>query len=672
MKVALTSMRLHFRRSVEIIDFSHVNFFWGKIGAGKSSIARLIDYCLGADIQLTPALQLEFNSADLSLEVEGRALTIYRERESSNVIATWLEDGQGMEVLMPARKAADVVVPGTSIEVLSDLIFHLAGLPAPRVRKGRRTADERLERLSLRDLFRFCYLDQDNIDSDFFRLDGEGDYIRRAKSVDAMRFVLGYHQDQVASLEAELQGLTEQRQAAKAAAEALAKVLEESGLSSPVEIDARVEALRAQHDRVRAAAAAARQERGSGGHAVDALRARGRSLAADAQSLEDMTAAVRTRAADIERHLNEMKMLSVRFSRTKSARALLAAVDFEDCPRCTQKLPERAENLCPVCGQPESEEPHEHLSNEVVEADLKARLAELQETLQGLRKQERTIAGQLERTVSEKAFVDQTLDQRLRDYDSAFLSQALEHEREAVALEQQVASLLNYRKLPERLNELLASADTLTGKEAEVRARLARERDKAFKDRTNLQELESLLLDCLVRSSFPGVSASYKVTIDPRTLVPEVAPTEAADFAVTSFANMGSGGMKTIFKACYAIALHRLAAKKGAALPSLLILDSAMKNVSERENRELFRDFYSMVYELATGELQGTQFVLIDKEFFPVPEGLNLEVYSRHMAPGSRDESPLIPYYEVAEAEVPGNDAADAAEGNGDPADTAS
>lgn len=672
MKVALKSMRLHFRRSVEVIDFGQVNFFWGKIGAGKSSIARLIDYCLGADIQLTPALQLEFNSADLSMEVEGRMLTIYRERESSNVIATWLEDEQGMEVLMPARKAADVVVPGTSIEVLSDLIFYLAGLAAPRVRKGRRTADERLERLSLRDLFRFCYLDQDNIDSDFFRLDGEADYARRAKSVDAMRFVLGYHQDQVASLEAELQGLTEQRQAAKAAAEALAKVLEESGLGSPVEIDARVEALRAQHDRVRAAAAAAREKRGSGGHAVDALRAQGRSLAADVQSLEDMTVAVRTRAADTERHLNEMKMLSVRFSRTKSARALLAGVDFEDCPRCTQKLPERSENCCPVCGQPESEEPHEHLTNEVVEADLKARLVELQETLQGLRKQERTMAGQLERTVSQKAFVDRTLDQRLRDYDSAFLSQALEHEREAVALEQQVASLLNYRKLPERLNDLLASADALTGQEAEVRARLARERDKAFKDRTNLQELESLLLDCLVRSSFPGVSASYKVTIDPRTLVPEVAPTEAADFAVTSFANMGSGGMKTIFKACYAIALHRLAAKKGAALPSLLILDSAMKNVSERENRELFSDFYSMVYELAAGELRDTQFVLIDKEFFPVPEGLNLEVFNRHMAPGSRNESPLIPYYEVPEKDLLGNDPAGAAEGDEAPDDTAS
>ncbi|MGQ3053668.1 MAG: hypothetical protein ACT6S0_17955 [Roseateles sp.] len=647
MKVKLQALRLHFRRSVETIEFGQISFFWGKIGAGKSSIARLIDYCLGADIQLTPALQLEFNSADLSVDVEGRRLTIYRERESSNVIAAWAEGDQVMEVLMPARKADGVVVPGTTIEVLSDVFFHLASLPVPKVRKGRRTAEERLERLSLRDLFRFCYLDQDNIDSDFFRLDSEGDYSRRAKSVDAMRFVLGYHQDQVASLEAELQSLMEQRMAAKAAAGALSKVLEESGLGSPAEIDDRVEGLRARLDRVRAAAEVARTGRGDGGHAVDALRARGRALSADVESLEEMAEAVGSRAANTERHLNELKMLSVRFSRTRSARALLASVDFVDCPRCTQPLPSRLEALCPVCGQPESEELHEHLSDEVVGADLKSRLVELQESLQGLRRQERTISRQLQRTVSEKAIVDQTLDQRLRDYDSAFLSKALEFEREATVIEQQVSSLLNYRKLPERLEELLSTADSLRGSESELRVKLSREREKAFKDRSNLEELEGLLLDCLVRSSFPGVTATYKVTIDPKTLVPEVAPTEAADFAVTSFANMGSGGMKTIFKSCYAIALHRLAAKKGASLPSVLVIDSAMKNVSERENLELFRDFYSMVYELAATELNATQFVLIDKEFFPVPEGLSLDVRSRHMAPGSRDDPPLIPYYDV-------------------------
>lgn len=652
MKIILKFLELHFRKTVETIEFERVNFVWGKIGAGKSSIARLVDYCLGADINLTPALQLEFVQAVLSLEVEGRRLTIYRERESSNVVAAWKDGDESLEVLIPARKAGGIVVPGTSIEVLSDLIFHLADLSAPKVRKGRRTAEPSMVRLSLRDLIRFCYIDQDEIDSDFFRLDLEGDWVRRAKSVDTMRFILGYHQDQVAVLESELQALHEQKMAAKAAAEALTKVLEESGFSNPAEIDERIESLSSQRDRVREAAAAARQKRGDGVvHAVDTLRQKGRALSSDLQGLEDMLQAVQHRGEDTERHLNELKMLSVRFSRTKSARTLLAAVDFTECPRCTQSLPKRADAVCPVCGQPEHQQPHEHLSNEVVEADLKSRLGELQETLQGLRQQEQRIVRQLERARLEKALVDHSLDQRLRDYDSAFLSQALEFERQATTMEQQVGSLISYRKLPERLAELLSTADSLHGQEGELRAKLLRERNQAFKDRTNLDDLEKLFLDCLVRSCFPGITETFKVSIDPKTFVPEVFPTDAADFAVTSFANMGSGGMKTIFKACYALALHRLAAKTGAALPSMLTIDSAMKNVSERENRELFQAFYSLVYELAAGELKDTQLILIDKEMFPVPEGIEVTVRSRHMAPGSRENPPLVPYYNVPEAE---------------------
>ena len=652
MKIVLKFLRLHFRKSVETIEFDRVNFFWGKIGAGKSSIARLVDYCLGAKINLTPALQLEFVQAELNLEVGGRMLTIYRERDSANVVVTWADGDETLEVLVPTRKADGVVVLDTAIEVLSDVVFHLADLPAPKVRKGRGTTSPGMVRLSLRDLMRFCYIDQDEIDSDFYRLDLQGDWVRRAKSIDAMRFILGYHQDQVATLESDLQVLHEQKMAAKAAADALKKVLEESGFDDPNEIDARIELLNAQRDRVREEASTYREKRqNEGTHAVDTLRQKGRTLSGDLQGLEDMLSAVQRRGGDIERHFNELKMLSVRFSRTKSARTLLAAVDFADCPRCTQSLPKRAEALCLVCGQPEIEEPHEHLSNQVVETDLKSRLVELQETLQGLKQQEGRIARQLERTQIEKVHVDQNLNQRLRDYDSAFLSQALEFERQATALEQQVGSLISYRKLPERLLDLLSTADSLNGQEAELRAQLGREREKAFKDRTNLDDLEKLFLDCLVRSSFPGITETFKVSIDPKSFVPEVFPGDAADFAVTSFANMGSGGMKTIFKACYAVALHRLATKTGAALPSILVIDSAMKNVSERENRELFQAFYSMVYELAAGELESTQFILIDKEIFPVPGSINVKVRSRHMAPGSRENPPLVPYYNVPKDE---------------------
>ena len=70
------------------------------------------------------------------------------------------------------------MVAGTGIEVLSDLFFHLGGVTPPKVRRSKLKEDSDLERLSLRDLLWYCYLDQDTIDNEFFHLDaclGTGD-----------------------------------------------------------------------------------------------------------------------------------------------------------------------------------------------------------------------------------------------------------------------------------------------------------------------------------------------------------------------------------------------------------------------------------------------------------------------------------------------------------------
>lgn len=84
---------------------------------------------------------------------------------------------------------------------------------------------------------------------------------------------------------------------------------------------------------------------------------------------------------------------------------------------------------------------------------------------------------------------------------------------------------------------------------------------------------------------------------------------------------------------------------RNEVLPSLLIIDSPMKNISERENKEVFEGFIKLIYELAAKELAGTQIIIIDKEYFPPPEGYTRTHISRHMQPDSDEHFPLIPYY---------------------------
>ncbi|MER9412360.1 ATP-binding protein [Mesorhizobium sp. M0589] len=211
MKFNLISLKLSLRRADDQINFSKLSYFWGQMGAGKSSIARLIDYCLGGTIQLSPALQSEFVSATLTLELERATLSIERARDAADVFASWEDDQGRYSIVIPSRVAAGEVIPETGVESLSDLIFWLSEINPPRVRKSKTKADSKIVRLSLRDLLWYCYLDQDHIDSSFFYLEESAEFYMRLKSRDVIRYIIGYHDERVADLEAELDQLRANR-----------------------------------------------------------------------------------------------------------------------------------------------------------------------------------------------------------------------------------------------------------------------------------------------------------------------------------------------------------------------------------------------------------------------------------------------------------------------------
>src|SRR5258708_2151308 len=158
---------------------------------------------------MTPALQSEFVTTALSLTVDDTNIVLERERDSGQLLATWNDQ----QVVIPARtpSGAEPVLQDTQVQILSDLIFHLHGVSSPRVRRSQLKDDSELERLSLRDLLWYCYLDQDSMDSSFFNLDAEAETYRRLKSRNVLRMILGIHQEKVAELEAALEEVRQRR-----------------------------------------------------------------------------------------------------------------------------------------------------------------------------------------------------------------------------------------------------------------------------------------------------------------------------------------------------------------------------------------------------------------------------------------------------------------------------
>ena len=647
MKFNLVSLHLALRRADEQIEFSKLSYFWGQMGAGKSSIARLVDYCLGATIQLSPALQAEFVSATLTVELERAKVSIERARDAADVFASWEDDQGRYSIVIPARVAAGEVIPETGVETLSDLVFWLSEINPPRVRKSKAKADSKIVRLSLRDLLWYCYLDQDHIDSSFFYLEESAEFYMRLKSRDVIRYVIGYHDERVADLEAELDQLRANRTARVASIESLSKALAEVGIESEAQVAERESGLRASIAMVNAQLEVMRKGRREEQttHAVDELAKTARSLGSDIAKLDLDAEELRAMRDRHVRHRNEIDMLGLKFRRSAEAREILGDVAFSACPRCTQALPTRPAQCCDVCGQEDLVDLADPAEVAALEADIASRRAELKEAIAAIDTNLAKMRAQRSCLLQTKDKAEADINRAIAEQDSAFLSMSLLKERERAALEAELASIAWLLRLPLLLQQQREALAQIVALEQAKREALKEARTKAEADRTSLDRFAGYFLDCLALSGVPGIQRNDRVELEPPDFYPAILSADPNDLTRSTFTSLSSGGKKTLFKCCFAIALHRIAAQLHAPLPELLIVDSPMKNISERENKAQFEGFYRMLYQLNAGELRQTQFVLIDKEFFAPPDDLAAGVTNRHMQPDSDEHQPLIRYY---------------------------
>lgn len=656
MKFRLIDIDLAFKRLRERIAFTDFTYFHGQMGAGKSTIARLVDFCLGGHLgeaEMTPALQTEFVSASLSLEVEGVPLSLERHAHSNQIRARWTSNEEKFELLVPARAPDGEVLPGTGVEVLSDLVFFLAGKAPPRVRRSKVKEDSELERLSIRDLLWYCYLDQDSMDSSFFHLEVGGDQWKRLKSRDVLRFLVGFYQEQVAELETKLEQSRNERLKCEAGATAIKEALSSAEIGTELELAVFRRELEGQIQIVDTTITAARENAHSlRSHAMESMQDHARLLTRRLGVLVDATSEIREVIAKDKAHKNELLALSSRYRRSQSAREVLSGVDFQDCPRCSKSLPARADDVCAVCGQPHTDTPSGGLEEASAEKDLDSRVQELNDLIARHESQLRKMERIHREASSEKALLDAELNKVSKQYDSEYLSTALEAEKRRAALQQQLLDLSKLEFLVQKIGELSDRVGVLLAAEQKLRAELKQARELAERDTQNLGRLKTLFLDCLLRSKLAGFFPSDIVEMKAPHFLPEVTSAGTGDLAVTSFTNLGSGGKKSLFKCCFAVAVHRLAVEINALLPTVLIIDSPMKNISERENRKQWEGFHEMLYTLASGELQGTQFIVIDKEMYPPSEDFTPTFTERHMRPNDENVAPhqnpyppLIRYY---------------------------
>jgi hypothetical protein len=642
MNIRFKSLALQWKLDREVLDLEHqVLFFHGQISAGKSTIARLIDFCLGGSLEMTIALQQEFVSASLIANIGTFEVLLERTSNAETVQVTWRDqDGKSASVLAPIQSKKTEIWEG-GIESLSDLLFHLLDIEPLRVKRSKTDEDSPLVRLSFRNFMWYCYLEQEHLDSSFYRLE---DPIRANSSKDVLRFVFGYYSEKLSSLEYQLERAKLERQKKLGTANELRSFLERFGYGSTDSIESQIEVTKIELDKLQEKRKSLEGSYHSDTHSSDELRDKIRGLIKPLEELQEAQSDLTDRIAEQKSLRAELISSKFKLARVETASSVFGNVKFELCPACGNTVKYKSSDDCYLCHQSTSKvengpEPEE------IRADLDSRIADLDGSIQ-LHEQALVIQKRkLDNLLKEKQAMDNQLQGQLRNYDSAFLSRFREVDREVATLEERLKSFDKIKLMPEEIKKLEEDADQIAADEQRLKREVETEKGTLTKAGEYVNELEETFMQSLLTINLPVVSTGDVAKITLKNWEVEIWHQGEANFP-WNFYNAGSGGVKTLFNVCYLLSIHLVASRNNLPLPSFIMIDTPMQNIGENVNKELFEKFYDYLYTLAAGPLAGTQFIIIDKDFVK-PKSDALDILDRYMTPDQEAHPPLIRYFRL-------------------------
>jgi len=646
MDFELKQLKLLCRQSEEIISFStDLSFFHGEMSAGKSTIPELVNYCLGGNLVYTTALREELVSLELEFSAGGIQFLIERSPEVATLIdVTWKGESQFGRATLPLQAKNDPVIE-PDIFNFSDFMVKALGQPVIKVRKRTNDPESELERLSFRDMFKFIYLSQDDLDSSFFMLEQP---IRAEKSKDALRFFTGLWNEKLNELEAQLSNLRQEQRSKREAVNQIAVFLQKFGFSSEKELENQINAAQNEQDELENAIERLQSEGIPDVSVDEENRLRISELSGRISSISESILELNERIHEQEALIAEFISMKFKAARTNAASQLLKGAQFHSCPSCGKNLSCVVENkdMCYLCKEDLSE--HSGTSSldiEVIDKDLNDRIDDLKRSVAKMKRSLDVQKRKEKELTEDRSETENKVLHLQRSTESEYIKRIREYESQSGAVRERSKFLTRVRAMPAEIDRILGEADALSTQIDEARRAISIEEGKLFEGDLNIKHLEDNFLSVLLAIKFPGVTEKDKVEINRKTWAVKIL-NGGRESVAYSFYDAGSGGKKVLFKISFALALHLTAALRDLPLPKLLIIDSSMKNIATDINPEIFEAFYRHLYYLMEHELQGWQVIIVDQTYKVPPE--TLEVVERYMTRDDKEHPPLISYYRGA------------------------
>ncbi|MBL0612449.1 hypothetical protein JD508_19720 [Aeromonas jandaei] len=227
------------RKNYSVNFHEGVNIIYGDSATGKSSILNLIDYLLGAKtFSLYPEIESSGRYCLLDVTLNSQRYTIKRDLfDASMPIEVYPCSVEQLE-----QYAAKKYNPSFSsnsqyndMEFYSEFLFTALGYNNVKIKESPTKDDSRLARLSFRDLFKFCYVDQDELGSK--KLLQPENYALQTKNSEVFKYIFNALDSQISDVQQNISTRTQRKNELDKKFKSVSEFLRESDFGSMSTLD---------------------------------------------------------------------------------------------------------------------------------------------------------------------------------------------------------------------------------------------------------------------------------------------------------------------------------------------------------------------------------------------------------------------------------------------------
>lgn len=557
-----------YRKEYRIPFHTGVNIIYGDSATGKSSILELINYLLGSSkFVYDEEIASSVKYAALELDLNGVTYVIKRDIfVATRLVEVYQSDFESTQSVFPKKYAPNFSGAIGPDGYLSDFLLAALNLPILKVQEAPSQAGSAMVRLSFRDLFKYCYLKQDDVGSK--QLLNSGDWVRHTKNKQTFRYIFNLLDSSITELQEEISKLRSTETALLKKYEAVSEFLRETEFETEIN-------LLEENERLSGQAAFLREELGRLNQAMVAdsetyifLKD---SLEVFSAKLLNAEAEKATAEVAIERYgrlkndyLNDIEKLKA-IRQAKSSIELPSA-DVFNCPICDTDVSLRK------IKQEYSIDESDKANHEV--NSLTRRIRDLDVLVQDERSKLQSLSYEAEILAKDRDKARRLLDEESGHMITPYLSQRDGLATELASINEKIRQSQHFIKVRNQQKMIFVEIERLANNVIGLEEKLSELKLSSPSIAEVLTGIGDLLRDFLVKVN---IREPREVTIASANFLPVHRNRKYSDIT--------SGGLRTILSIGYYISLFESSLIKSVNLPAFLMIDTVGKYLGKTQSQ---------------------------------------------------------------------------------------